>query len=77
MTIQSPDEDVIRNLIKKVNQLEKEIEELKSREYPTARIKDTTGDYATGYSFQFVNNTFDNNLKVWLEGAWRTVIAAY
>lgn len=77
MKIQSPEEDVIRSLIKKVNRLEKEIEELKSREYPTARIKADAGDFASGYSFQFVNNTADNTLKVWLEGAWRTVIAAY
>ena len=75
--MQEPDLNVMQIMIDEIKELKTRIDVLESNEYPTARIKSDTGDYTTGYSFQFVNNTFDNNLKVWLEGAWRTVIAAY
>ena len=36
-------------------------------------IKTTTGDYGSGYEGQVVINTFDNNIKQYAEGAWRTL----
>jgi hypothetical protein len=76
MALQQPDPqtDIIQILVDELVTLRKRVEALESNEYPTGKIKSDTGDPATGYSFQFVNNTFDNNLKVWLEGAWRTVL---
>jgi hypothetical protein len=77
MTIDPREEqlNVEEALIKKVLDLEKKIENLESGEFVTMRIKTTTGDFADGNTGQFVNNTVDNNLKAWLEGAWRTIIS--
>lgn len=40
-------------------------------------IKTTTGDYAVGFgnTGSFVINIADNNIKIWADGAWRTLVS--
>ena len=40
---------------------------------PTIVIKTTTGDSANGKSGQIVINTFDNSIKMYADGGWRTL----
>jgi hypothetical protein len=40
---------------------------------PTDTTKSTTGDFASGIEGQICVNTFDNNVKIYAEGAWRQI----
>lgn len=66
--------DVIREMAEEIGSLRKKVSELESREVITYLIKTTTGDPASGQSGLFVENTADNTLRVYTEGAFRTVI---
>lgn len=66
--------DVIREMAEEIGTLRKKVADLESREGVTYLIKDTTGDPASGQSGLFVENTADNTLRVYTEGAFRTVI---
>jgi len=66
--------DVIREMAKEIGTLKKKVSDLESREEITHLIKTTTGDPASGQSGLFVENTFDNNLRVYTEGLFRNVI---
>lgn len=70
-----PEIDIIQKLVDKVVNLEKRISTLESNEYPTVRIKGTAGDFATGYSGQIVINTVDNNIKMYGDSGWRTLVS--
>lgn len=66
--------DVIHEMAEEIGSLRKKVAELESREVITYLIKTTTGDPASGQSGLFVENTADNTLRVYTEGAFRTVI---
>jgi hypothetical protein len=54
--------------------MESTIQQLQSQEYPTVIVKTTTGDptspLANGV---MVINTVNNNVKMWADGAFRTL----
>lgn len=72
-----PETNAIRNLIDLVKRLERRIETLESLEFVTITIKTDTGDPATGYTGQIVVNTFDNTIKGWGDGGWRTIASGW
>jgi len=37
--------------------------------------KTTTGNLTPGYEGQMVINTFDNNLKIYADSGWRTLVS--
>lgn len=66
--------DVLREMAEEIGTLRKKVADLESRENITYLIKTTAGDPASGQSGLFVENTADNTLRVFTEGAFRTVI---
>ena len=67
-------EETIQNLLDKIEILMLRVDELEANQPPRLRIKTDTGDFASGVSGDFAENRFDNNLKGWLDGAWRTIV---
>ena len=67
--------DILREMAEEIRSLKDKVAELESREVISYLIKTTTGDPASGQSGLFVENTFDNTLRVYTEGAFRTVIS--
>lgn len=55
--------------------LDKRIRTLEAAEGPRFDIKDTTGDPTASGNYHFVINTFDNNFRVYADGAWRTLVS--
>lgn len=53
--------------------LSKRIEDLERKDNAIFEVKTTTGDPTARGNFHFVINTFDNTLKVYADGAWRTL----
>jgi len=60
-------------IIDKLVAQQKRIEDIEAYPAFTYTIKIDTGDPATGKSGEMVENTFDNTLKVWADGAWRQI----
>jgi hypothetical protein len=67
-------EDVGFQIVKRLRDMESTIQQLQSQEYPTVIVKTTTGDptspLANGV---MVINTVNNNVKMWADGAFRTL----
>ncbi len=74
MPRQQGEVDVLHEMAMEIGALRKKVADLESRESMTYLIKTTTGDPASGQSGLFVENTADNTLRVYTEGAFRTVI---
>jgi len=77
---QNPVEDqlnTIARLVSAVQKLQRRVAKNEARSTDTVEIKTTTGDYAAGTSWdgRRVLNTFDNNYKIFADGAWRTIVA--
>ena len=60
-------------LAKAISELSAKVKELEAFDNAMFEIKITTGDPAPRGSFHFVINTFDNNIKCYADGAWRTL----
>jgi hypothetical protein len=60
-------------IVNKLIEIQKRIEDIEGYPAFTYTIKTDTGDPATGKSGAMVENTFDNTLKVWADGAWRQI----
>lgn len=60
-------------LYNKIVELERRMSALESENGVRIFIKDTTGDPSTGNTGVICINTFNNNIKIYAEGAWRTI----
>ena len=67
--------DNIRDTNLLIKEQGKELEELKAAPGFSWQVKLDTGDPAEGWSGLFVENRFDNELRVYVDGAFRTVVA--
>ena len=65
-------EEIIQNLQDRITALEKQLIEIGSNQPPRIRKKITTGDFASGVTGDIQINEFDNTLKYYAEGAWRS-----
>ncbi len=63
------------NLAEQVIALQGEIDELKAASKISYIVKTTAGDPPEGWSGLFVENRSSNTLRVYTEGAFRTVIS--
>jgi len=77
---QNPVEDqlnTILRLVSAVQKLQRRVAKNEARSTDTVEIKTTTGDYAdaTSWDGRRVLNTFDDNYKIFADGAWRTIVA--
>ena len=55
--------------------LTKRVSNLESSTSIQLITKTTTGNPAPGYEGQMVINTFDNNLKIYADSGWRTLVS--
>lgn len=59
-----------RMLIERINRMQTQIDELKSQIHPIWITKNTTGQPSVGQAGMFVENTVDNDLHAYVDGAW-------
>ena len=55
--------------------LTKRVSNLESSTSIQLITKTTTGNFTPGYEGQLVINTFDNTLKMYADGGWRTLVS--
>ncbi len=55
--------------------LTKRVSNLESSTSIQLITKTTTGNLTPGYEGQMVINTFDNNLKIYADSGWRTLVS--
>jgi len=75
MTISGTLFDNEGDLLARLAALERRLEQMEGRTAFVYLIKTTTGDPSVGVSGMFCENTADNTLRVYTEGAWRTIIS--
>ena len=69
-----------RDLLQIIKDHEDELRRLRSkvaRIPPPLIVKTDTGDPASGLEGQHCINTFDNTLKMYAEGAWRSIATSW
>ena len=64
---------VLLKLLKGDRDADKRINNLETSSHIQLSTKITTGDSATVYEGMLVINTFDNNIKMYADGGWRTL----
>lgn len=74
---QIDDDDLLEIMVNRITDLLERTAQLEAAPADAIEIKATTGDFAVGDSWngRRVLNTFDNNYKVFSEGAWRQILA--
>jgi hypothetical protein len=68
------DFDIISDAIRAIS---RRVSELESADAAIFEIKITTGDPTPRGNFHFVINTFDNNVKVYADGGFRTIASGW
>lgn len=76
---ETPREDIIdfkTQIIQKLREMEDRIALIETLSDGSVEIKSDTGDFTTAESWdgRIVLNTSDNNLKIFSESSWRTII---
>ena len=67
--------DLMDIITDQIVDLKQRIGDLESRALDAVEIKSTTGDPADPFEGRRVINTFDNEYRMYLDGAWRTIVA--
>ena len=69
--------EILDSIARAILDLSNRIRSIEAMQFTTACIKTTTGNPSYGNEGMICINTFDNNVKIYADGAWRTIASGW